>query len=410
MKKLFEISLGILASIGGFVDIGDLVFVTGAGALFGYQLLWAIAVGMIGIAAYAEMCGRVATVTNRPVFDVIRERLGFGFGLCTLIASQLMNVITLTAELGGVALVLELLTGWPYRLLIPAAALILLLTIWVMSFSLIEKVYGFGGLMLLVFAVVALKLHPHWHSVAAGFVPHFGHTTSYLIWAYFAVGLISTSMMPYEVFFYSSGAIEEGWLPPSELSLNKLTSFLGFGLGGLLSMSILVAAAEFFFPRGIDPQFLGTTAIAALATLGEIGLLLALAGMLLAVGGAAIDTAFAGAYAPAQFFGWRWGKWRRPSETGRFTLTWLTLIAVAVLVLLTGANPVNIAEIAVIFSAVAMPLTYMPVFFVARDRGYMGKYANGRLANTVGWIYLGIILLLSMLAVPLLILTNMGQG
>ena len=51
--KIFQVALGILAAIGGFVDIGDLVFNTSAGALFGYQLLWAVVAGVIGIVVYA---------------------------------------------------------------------------------------------------------------------------------------------------------------------------------------------------------------------------------------------------------------------------------------------------------------------------------------------------------------------
>lgn len=410
MKKALEVSLGILASIGGFVDVGELVFCAAAGALFGYELLWPIAVGMVGIAAYGEMCGRVATVTGRPVLDVVRERLGFGLGLCTLIASQLVSVITLTAELGGVALVLELLTGWPYRPLVLVAAALLVLSIWFLSFSLIEKIYGFGGLLLVVFAVAAWRLHPDWHAAAIGLIPHIHNTSSYLIWGYFVVGLVSTSMSPYEVFFYSSGAVEEGWLPPSELSLNRVTSILGFALGAILSMALVVVSAEFFYPHKIQPEFLGTTALSALSTLGEVGLVCALLGMLMAVGGAAIDTAFSSAYAPAQFFGWRWGKYRKPSETGRFTFTWAIMVLIGVLVLMTDANPVNVVELAVIFAAVAMPLVFIPVFLVARDKGYMGTYANGAVANVVGWLYVAVVLVLALLAVPLLVLTNMGQG
>ncbi len=62
MRVVFRIALGIIAAIGGFLDIGDLVFNTQAGANFGYDLLWAVAVGTIGIGVYAEMCGRVAAV------------------------------------------------------------------------------------------------------------------------------------------------------------------------------------------------------------------------------------------------------------------------------------------------------------------------------------------------------------
>jgi manganese transport protein len=64
----------------------------------------------------------------------------------------------------------------------------------------------------------------------------------------------------------------------------------------------------------------------------------------------------------------------------------------------------------VIFSAVALPLTYIPILLVANDRSYMREYANGRLANTLGLIYLAVIVVISLTAVPLLILTNVGQN
>jgi Mn2+/Fe2+ NRAMP family transporter len=76
MKKFFEIFLGILTAFGGFVDIGDLVANAETGARFGMSLAWVVVIGVIGIVLYAEMSGRVAAISGRPVFDVIRERLG----------------------------------------------------------------------------------------------------------------------------------------------------------------------------------------------------------------------------------------------------------------------------------------------------------------------------------------------
>src|SRR5215210_9244181 len=107
MKKLFSIALGILAAIGGFVDIGDIVFNVSAGAMFGYQLLWAVVIGVGGIITYSEMCGRVAAVSKRAVFDAVRERLGFGVGLVALLAAQLVTFLTLAAEVGGMAIALQ---------------------------------------------------------------------------------------------------------------------------------------------------------------------------------------------------------------------------------------------------------------------------------------------------------------
>ena len=98
MSKVLQVALGVVAALGGFVDIGELVFNTQAGAEFGYQLLWTVPIGVVGIATYAEMCGRVATVTKRPVFDVVRQRLGFGPGLVTLLASEAINILTVAAE------------------------------------------------------------------------------------------------------------------------------------------------------------------------------------------------------------------------------------------------------------------------------------------------------------------------
>jgi manganese transport protein len=408
VKKIFQIALGILAAIGGFVDIGDLVFNVEAGAKFGYQLLWVVVVGVVGIIVYSEMCGRVAAVSKRPVFDAIRERLGFGVGLGALISSEIVNLMTLAAEVGGVALVLQLLSGLPYRVLILVGILGLAVVIWIAPFDWIERIFGYGGLALLVFAVGAVKLHPDWGSVSAGFVPHVSGSDQ-LVYAYFAVGLLGAAMTPYEVYFYSSGAVEEGWTP-KDIGLNRANAIIGYGLGGFLSFALMITAGALFLPLGIEPELIGTVALGAQVPLGQIGLLLALVGILFAVGGAAIDTCFSGAYNLAQFFGWEWGKNRRPSGAPRFTLAWIALLVLALAVIMSGIDPVLLTEYAVIFSVVALPLTYIPILLVANDRAYMGRYVNGRLANAFGLLYLLVIMAVALTAIPLMILTNQGQG
>ena len=406
--KIFQVALGILAAIGGFVDIGDLVFNVSAGATFGYQLLWVVVIGVVGISVYSEMCGRVAAVSGKAVFDAVRERLGFRTALMALVSAQVVNLMTLTAEIGGVAICLQLLSGLPYRWLILLAGVALAIVVWVTSFDWIERIFGYGGLCLLVFAVAAVKLHPDWRAVSHGFVPHMD-TESPLLYAYFAVGLLGAAMTPYEVYFYSSGAIEERW-GPKDLSLNKVNAMIGYGLGGFLSFALMIVGGALFLGKGIEPEFLGSITLGAEVPLGQVGLLLALVGILFAVSGAAIDTLFSGAYNLAQFLGWEWGRYRHPSGAPRFTLTWIVLLVLALGAVMTGVDPVQLTEFAVIFSAVALPLTYIPILLVANDRAYMREYVNGRLANTFGLIYLVLIMIISLTAVPLLILTNVGQN
>jgi manganese transport protein len=406
--KIFKIALGILAAIGGFVDIGDLVFNVAAGAMFGYQLLWVVVVGVVGIIVYSEMCGRVAAISNKAVFDAVRERVGFRAGLVTLVAAQVVNLMTLAAEVGGVAICLRLLSGLPYRWLILAAIVGLGIVVWVISFEWIERIFGYGGLCLLVFAVAAVKLHPDWGAVAHGYVPHM-NTEDPALYLFFAVGLLGAAMTPYEVYFYSSGGVEEGW-KAKDLGLNRANAIIGYSLGGFFSFALMITGGALFLEQGIQPDFLGSIALGAEVPIGEVGLLLALIGILFAVGGASIDTLFAGAYNLAQFFGWEWGRYRHASGAPRFTLTWMVLLGLALAIVMTGVDPVQLTEYAVIFSVVALPLTYLPILLVANDRAYMGKYVNGRVSNVLGVAYLVVILAVSLTAIPLMIITNVGQG
>lgn len=404
MKKALQLALGIIAAIGGFVDIGELVFNTQAGADFRFQLLWAVPVGVIGIVVFAEMTGRVATVSGRPVFDVVRMRMGLNVGLITLVASLLINLITLAAEVGGAAIVLDLLFDLNVSTLILVAVVALVLIVYFVPFGGIERIFGYMGCALLVYVAAGIHLKPSWHQVGSGLIPSWHPSALY---AYFVVGVIGAAMVPYEVYFYSSGAIEDRW-GVGDLNLNRANAILGFTLGGILSIALIVVAGEVFYGTQIQPGYLGTTALGAQQAYGEAGLLLALLGMLFAVGGAAVECAFSGAYTLAQFAGWEWGKYRRPREAPRFTLAWLLFFALAFVIVESGVDPVLLTEYAVILSVVALPMTYLPVLLIARDRTFMGEHANGPLANTIGWLYFAIILVVSVAAIPLMLITDGG--
>ena len=66
-------------------------------------------------------------------------------------------------------------------------------------------------------------------------------------------------------------------------------------------------------------------------------------------------------------------------------------------------------EYSVVFSAVALPLTYLPILIVANDPQYMGQHVNRRPVNVLAMIYLVIILTASLAAIPLMIVTGAGS-
>jgi len=284
----------------------------------------------------------------------------------------------------------------------------LALVIWVASFEWLERIFGYGGLCLLVFAVASVKLDPGWTKVGNGFIPHIAQNNK-LLYAHLAIGLLGAAMTPYEVYFYSSGGIEDRWTP-KDIGLNRANAIVGYGLGGFLSLALMITGAAVFLKHGINPEHLGTIALGTEEPLGKIGLLLALVGILFAVGGASIDTVFSAAYNLAQFFGWEWGRYRHPAGAPRFTLTWLVLFVAAFAIVVTGVDPVMLTEYAVIFSAVALPLTYIPILLVANDPEYMRANRNGRLANVLGLVYLVMIMVIAITAIPLMLITNVGQN
>src|SRR5690242_4525717 len=160
MQNILELFLGILSAMGGFVDIGELVFTLDGGAKFGYSLLWVTLIGTLGIIVFSEMAGRIAAVTHLSIFDVVRQHVGVSAGLGTLVAAILVNLITCAAEIGGVAMVLKLLSDWPYRLAIVIGLLVLLAASWFLPFKWIERTFGLLGLFMIVFIFSAVSFDP----------------------------------------------------------------------------------------------------------------------------------------------------------------------------------------------------------------------------------------------------------
>ena len=409
MKRVFGVALGILTAIGGFVDIGDLVANSLVGARFGLALAWATVLGVIGICLFAEMSGRVAAVSGRATFDLVRERLGPRVGLANLAASLLVTLLTFSAEVGGIALALELASSVNYLLWVPVAGLALWLVIWRVKFSVLENVAGVLGLALVVFGVALWQLHPDWSQLVQQAVsprnpPGEGLPTYF----YYAIALFGAAMTPYEVFFFSSGGVEERW-SAKDIVTSRMNVFVGFPLGGLLSLAIAACAAVVLMPRQITVDTLGQVGLPVAVALGKLGLAFAILGFVAATFGAALETGLSCGYSVAQYFGWQWGKYVRPRDAARFHLVVLVCLVVAAGTVLTTIDPITVTEYSLVFSAVALPLTYLPILVIANDPDYMGARVNGRVANLLGTVFLVIILVASLAAIPLMLATRAGQ-
>jgi Mn2+/Fe2+ NRAMP family transporter len=348
-------------------------------------------------------------VSGRATFDLVRERLGPRVGMLNLLASMLITFLTFVAEIGGVALALQLVSSVHELLIVPLVGLLVWLVLWRARFSAIENVLGLLGLALVVYAVAVWQLGPDWSSLAHQAVTAAKPTDEHWrTFAYYAVALFGAAMTPYEVFFFSSGGVEEHW-GPADIATMRANVFVGFPLGGLLSLSIAASTWLVLGPLEISVDSLGQVALPVAAALGKVGLAVVVVGFVAATFGAACETGLSVGYSVAQYFGAQWGKYVRAPEAAVFHLLLLLSTLAATAFLMTQVDPILVTEVSVVFSAVALPLTYFPILVVANDPDYMGEHTNGRVANLLGSIYLVLIVVAAVAALPLMIWTRMGQ-
>jgi manganese transport protein len=410
VSKAFAFTLGTLTAIGGFIDIGDLVADALIGARFGLRLGWVTVVSVIGIACFAEMAGRVAIKTDRPAFALARSRLGPRYGLLALLGSFAVTALLVMAELSGVALAIELATGVHYLLWVPCAAALVAIVVWTLPFEAIERLYGLLGLTMLVFVVAVWRLEPDWSQLwESATTPSPVAGESWLVYCFFVVALIGAQMTPYEMFFFSSGAVESHWRP-RDLAEMRVNVLVGFPLGGLLALAIQATAFLVFFPAGVHVEHVSQTVLPVGIALGKIGLAIAIFGVFAATFGATLETLFATGYDVAQYFGWSYGKLQPPAQTARFITFTFGLLLLAVALALTTIDPITVTIYAVVFSAALLPFTFLPVLLVANDRHVMGDLKNGRVSNAVGTATLAFSVLVSLAAFPLLVITRLGAA
>lgn len=399
MKKIFQLTLGIITSVGGFLEIGSVTTSAQAGAQFGYRLLWPILFGTICLIFLVEMSGRLAAVSKHTIVDALRERFGFPFFFVVLVGIALVAFMVLVAELGGIGFALQLLTGITYPWWALPVSLAVWLLMWKGTFSLIENGASLLGLVTLSFAVSAIKLHPHWSGVASGLLPSMPQSDK-ARYAFLTVSILGATISPYLMYFYSSGAVEDGW-DRSYIPMNRIIAGFGMTFGGFLAMAVLVAAALAFQPRGIQVETFPQAALLMTTALPRWGFYLFAVSMLFACLGAALEISLAIAYFFAQGFGWNWSEDIEPSQNSRFAFVYTLIILLAAIPLLLGVDPIKVTMMSMALTSATLPVAIVPFLFLMNDRIYLGKHRNGWLSNSVVSIVIVISFVLALISIPL---------
>ncbi|HKN68682.1 MAG TPA: divalent metal cation transporter [Gemmatimonadaceae bacterium] len=399
MKRLLGIALGIVTSIGGFLEIGSITTAAQAGADFHYQLIWAVVLGTLCIALLIEMSGRFAAVSKHTIADAMRERFGLHFFMVPVVLVFFVSLLVLAAEIGGVCVALELVTGIHYSLWGLPVGLLAWGLLWYGTFSVIENGVSMLGLITIAFLVAALQLGPDWHALGAGLVPTLPDKQPAHYW-FIAVSILGASISPYLFYFYSSGAIEEKW-DVSYLAANRTVAAVGMGFGGFLNIAVLVVSALVLAPRGISVEKYAQLPLLLTTPWGRLGLALFAGCLFITCLGATTEIALALAYQIAQGFGWNWGEDIEPKDDARFSLMYTVTLLLATILVVVGLDPLKLTTLSMALTAASLPVSIVPFLVLMNDRSYLGEHTNGWLGNLSILIVSVLAAVVALVSIPL---------
>ena len=399
MKKIAQLALGLITGIGGFLEIGSVTTAAQAGAAFGYQLVWALVLGIICLGFMLEMSGRFSAVSRHTVIEGLRDRFGFGFFSIVLTGIALVVFLVLVAEIGGVALSIELGTG----IGIPWWAIPVAFLAWFILFNgnlnVVEDAPSILGLVAIFFAVGAFRLKPDWSAVAGSAIPSLPSKNPPNYW-FLAVSILGASISPYLMYFYSAGAVEEKW-DKSYLPINRFIAGVGSAFGGLLAVTVLIVSAIVFHGRDVRVEHFDQMARMMLVPFPDWGVVLFAFTMGVTCLGAAMEIALSIAYMFGQGLGWHSSEEGKPVEEARFSTVFTVIIAAAAIPILLGVDPIKVTTISMVLTSATLPLAIVPFLILMNDRVYLGENTNHFVSNTVVIVIMLISFVLALTSVPL---------
>ncbi len=382
-----RIGPGVLIA-AAFIGPGTVTACTLAGVSFGYALLWAMLFSVLATMLLQEMAARLGIVTQKGLARVIKEvltakwlRLSVLFLI--LFAILIGNAAYEGGNIGGAVLGMEAIFGSKSNALYPLIiGLVAFALLWLGSYKALERTFVFLiSLMSVSFLLTAIITKPNVLVLFKGlFVPTFPQESILTI-----IALIGTTIVPYNLFLHAS-LVSEKWKSKEGLNKIKWDTVLSIGLGGIVSMGIIVAAAAIPLEEvnsamdlalGLEPLF----GDAARYCMG-IGLFAA--GIT-----SSITAPLAAAYVAKSCFGWD-----ATLKDKRFRGIWIAILLVGVTSSQLGFTPIEIIKFAQVANGILLPVIVVMLVWIVNKTNVMGEYRNSLLQNILGILVIGVCLVL----------------
>ena len=382
VERLKNIGPGALVA-AAVIGPGTVTTCTKSGASAGYTLLWAMLFSTIATIVFQEMTARLGIVTKKGLGENIRDRIKNSVLKIIAIVIVIVAIFVgncayetgnITGGILGIQAVMPSLNTAVIVVIVSALAALLL---WSGNYKRIEKfLTALVILMSVVFLATAIASSPDWGAVLKGlFVPSMGENDLMTI-----VGLIGTTVVPYNLFLHASSSSERWKSGNKEDIVNaRIDTIISIGLGGLVSMAIIVAAAANLYGTDTVISNGADMALAVEPILGSWAKWFIAIGLLAAGFSSAITAPLAAAFATTGALGMK-----KDMKSGKFRVIWLFVIIIgAVMAITFGASPTELILVAQAANAIILPLIAFFVIYCVNSKS-MGEYKNGVFSNVLG--------------------------
>ncbi|MBW8198229.1 Nramp family divalent metal transporter [Flagellimonas abyssi] len=373
-----KIGPGVLVA-AAFVGPGTITMCTLAGTNFGYALLWALLVSVLATIVLQGMAGRIGLVTQSGLVDVVRTELKTrwvkNFVIAIVLGAILVgNAAYEAGNIGGATLGLEQLLPQPeLRPFLPTIiGSIIFLLLWFSSYKILEKIFvGLVGVMGVSFVICAVMVQPSISEIFKGmFIPRLPENGLLTV-----VALVGTTVVPYNLFLHAS-LVKEKWNSKTDLKAVQWDTIVSIGLGGLVSMAILITASAapiseinnaLDMAKALEPLF------------GKMAFLFMAIGLLAAGITSAITAPLAAAYVASSCFGWEGGM-----QNKKFKMVWAIVLLCGVLFLSFDIKPIEVIQFAQVANGILLPVMALLLLWVVNKKSVMGENKNSLVQNAFG--------------------------
>lgn len=361
---------------------------TSVGATAGYGFLWS-ALWLLPLAySVQEACGRLALVTGKGLAAIIKSRLPRWVLVIAVLLVAVANTVNIAADLSIMSAALGLLVPIDQWLGVLLFAVLLAATEILIPYHRYSKVLRWLCLSLIAYVAVLFVAKVDWGQVVIStLLPEFDFSrVSFGL----LLALAGTTISPYLFFWQAAEEVEEQKSVRSRrVRLSNLQAmrgdvFSGMFTGVFIMFAIMATSAATLHAQGLTEVNSAADAALALKPIaGEFASLLFLLGIL-GVGLLSIPVlAGATAYAVAETFGWRESLELKPRQAKAFYAVIVVSMLVALLLNLTGIEPVQFLILAATLNGLSAPILMAIIWWLARDKNLLGKWASGRISQWV---------------------------